>query len=44
MGLPVFIPVHDAWEHGVHVRRCADYQEDDEEEGLEVEDGGLEDK
>ncbi len=40
-GLPVLVPVHDAWEDVVGVCARADEQEDDEEEGLEVEEGGL---
>ena len=39
--LPVFIPVHNAGKDRVDVCRGADYQEDDEEERLEVEDRGL---
>lgn len=37
----VLFPVEDAGEHVVHVGACADQEEDDEEEGLEVEEGGL---
>lgn len=40
--LPVFIPVHVAWHHIVDVGACADEEEDYEEEGLEVEERGLE--
>lgn len=37
----VLFPVEDAGEHVVHIGACADQEEDDEEEGLEVEEGGL---
>lgn len=36
---PVLFPVEDAGEHVVHVGARADQEEDDEEEGLEVEEG-----
>lgn len=35
--VPVFVPVHDGGDDGVDVRRCADAEEDDEDEGLQVE-------
>lgn len=37
----VLVPVHDAGEEVVHVGACADVEEDDEEERLEVEEGRL---
>lgn len=37
----ILFPVEDAGEHVVHVGARADQEEDDEEEGLEVEEGGL---
>lgn len=37
----VLVAVHDAGEEVVHVGRRADQEEDDQEEGLEVEEGGL---
>lgn len=37
----VLFPVEDAGEHVVHIGARADQEEDDEEEGLEVEEGGL---
>lgn len=37
----VLVAVHDAGEHGVEVRRRTDGQEEDEKEGLEVEEGRL---
>lgn len=39
--VPVLVPVHYRGEHGVRVGARADEQEDDEEEGLEVEEGRL---
>jgi len=36
----VFVPVHGPGEHRVHVRRRADDQQYDEEEGLKIEDRG----
>lgn len=36
------VAVHDAWEDGVHIGSGADGEENDDEEGLEVEEGGLE--
>lgn len=38
---PVLVAVHDAGRDGVHVGARADEQQDDEQEGLEVEEGGL---
>lgn len=40
-GLPVLVPVHDAGRDGVDVGARADEEQDDGEEGLEVEEGGL---
>jgi hypothetical protein len=37
----VLVPVHDPREEVVHVGTCADIEEDDEEERLEVEEGRL---
>lgn len=39
--IPVLVPVQDAGEQIVHVRRCADNQENDQEKGLEIEDCRL---
>lgn len=41
--IPGFVPVHNAGEDVVRVCAGADEEEDDKEEGLEVEEGGLED-
>ena len=38
---PVLVPVHIAGHDVVNVCACADEEEDDEEEGLEVEERGL---
>lgn len=38
---PVFTLVHWSWERGVGVGGCADQEDQDEEEGVEVEEGGL---
>ena len=40
-GVPLLIPVNQSWEDGTEVRARADHEEDNEEEGLEVEDCGL---
>ena len=39
--IPVLIPVHNARGEVVDVCARADEQQEDEEEGLEVEEGGL---
>lgn len=39
--VPVLVPVHYRGKHRVRVGARADEQEDDEEEGLEVEEGRL---
>lgn len=39
--IPVLIPVHDTRSEVVDVCARADEQQEDEEEGLEVEEGGL---
>lgn len=36
----ILLPIEHAWEYVVHVGARADEEEDDEEEGLEVEEGG----
>ena len=40
-GVPLLIPVNQSWEDGTEVRARADHEEDNEEEGLEVEEGRL---
>lgn len=40
--VPVLVAVDETGHHGVGVGACADEEQDDEEEGLEVEDCGLE--
>jgi hypothetical protein len=37
----LLVAIDDAREYVMRVGRCTDCQEDDEEEGLEVEEGGL---
>jgi len=39
--VPVLVAIHDAGEDVVRVGACADEEEDDEEEGLEVEERRL---
>ncbi|XXG97532.1 hypothetical protein Hte_003837 [Hypoxylon texense] len=39
--LPLFIPVEDRWEYLVYIGACADKEEDNKQEGLEVEERGL---
>ncbi len=39
--VPVLVAIHDAGEDVVRVGACADEEEDDEEEGLEVEERCL---
>ena len=39
--LPVFISVHITWHDIVDVCACANQEEDNKEEGLEVEERGL---
>lgn len=39
--VPVLVPVHDGREHGVRIGARADEQENDEEQGLEVEESRL---
>ena len=41
LDVPILIPIHNGREPGMYVCARTDYQEDDEEEGLEVEEGGL---
>ena len=39
--VPLLIPVEYGWKYLVHVGACADEEEDDEQEGLEVEKSRL---
>lgn len=39
--LPILIPIHNRWEQRMYIGAGADEQEDDEQEALEVEKGGL---
>ena len=41
MHIPILVPVHDAWHHGMRIGACADNQKDDKEERLEIEEGSL---
>jgi len=41
MHAPLFVAIDKPWRHGADIRTCANKQENDEKEGLEVEQGGL---
>ena len=41
MHAPCFVAIDKPWRHGADIRACANKQENDEKEGLEVEQGGL---
>jgi len=41
MHTPLFVAIDKPWRHSADVRTCTNKQENDEKEGLEVEQGGL---
>jgi len=41
MHAPLFVTIYMSWRHSADVRGGANKQENDEKEGLEVEQGGL---
>jgi hypothetical protein len=39
--IPVLVAIHDTWHHRMCIGTCADDEEEDEQQRLEIEEGSL---